>query len=213
MEDVLDIYELPYDESRLVVCMDEKPYQLLGEERYPVPVRPCSDEKADSECVRNSARGVFVFTQPSGETRHASVRERPTAVDWAHEIKYLSDEMYPDAQKIILVMDNLNTHKPALLYKVFLPDDARRILKRLEIHYTPKHGSRIDTAEVESNIMTRQYLSRRTDPLLPSPSGQDTRTPVSPPSGCRLPSAASAPAAKAGPESLPAPVPSPPRTR
>ncbi|MDR1277687.1 MAG: transposase, partial [Treponema sp.] len=107
----------------------------------------------------------FVFTQPLGGVRHVSVRERRTAVDWAHEIKYLSDEMYPDAQKIILVMDNLNTHKPASLYKAFPPPEARRILKRLEIHYTPKHGSWLDIAEVELNVMTRQCLSRRVEDI------------------------------------------------
>jgi hypothetical protein len=163
MEDVLDVYELPYDESRPVVCMDEKPYQLLGEAREPLPLRPGDDEKADNEYVRNGTCSIFVFTQPLGGVRHVSVRERRTAVDWAHEIKYLSDEMYPDAHQIILVMDNLNTHKPASLYKAFPPPEARRILKRLEIHYTPKHGSWLDIAEVELNVMTRQCLSRRVE--------------------------------------------------
>jgi hypothetical protein len=116
MEDVLDVYEMPYDESRPVVCMDEKPYQLPGEARKPLPLRPGDDEKADSEYVRNGTCGIFVFTQPLGGVRHVGVRERRTAVDWAHEIKHLSDKMYPDAQKIILVMDNLNTHKAASLY-------------------------------------------------------------------------------------------------
>jgi hypothetical protein len=161
MEDVLDVYELPYDENRPVVCMDEKPYQFLGEAREPLPMRPGDDEKLDSEYVRNGTCSIFVFTQPLRGIRHVSVRDRRTAVDWAHEIKYLSDVMYPDAQKIILVMDNLNTHKPASLYKAFPPEDARRILRRLEIHYTPKHGSWLDIAEIELNVMTRQCLSRR----------------------------------------------------
>jgi hypothetical protein len=161
MENVLDVYELPYDENRPVVCMDGKPYQLPGEAREPLPLRPGDHEKADSEYVRNGTCSIFVFTQPLGGVRHVIVRERRTAVDWAFEIKYLSDVLYPEAQKILLVMDNLNIHTPASLYKAFPPEEARRILKRLEIHYTPKHGSWLDIAEIELNAMTRQCLSRR----------------------------------------------------
>jgi hypothetical protein len=128
-------------------------------------MRPGDDEKADSEYVRNGTCSIFVFTQPLGGVRHVSVRERRTAVDWAHEIKYLWDELYPDAHKIILVTDNLNTHKPASLYKAFPPQEARRILKRLEIHYTPKHGSWLDRAEVELNVMTRQCPARRVETI------------------------------------------------
>jgi hypothetical protein len=165
MEDVLDVYELPYEENRPVVCMDEKPYQLLGEAREPLPLRPGDTEKADSEYVRNGTCSIFVFTQPLGGVRHVSVREQRRAVDWAQEIKYLSDVMYPDAHKILLVMDTLNTHKPSSLYKAFPPEEARRILKRLEIHYSPKHGSWLDIAEIELNVMTRQCLSRRIEHL------------------------------------------------
>ena len=161
MEDVLGVYELPYDENRPVVCMDEKPYQLLGEAREPLPQRTGDHERADSEYVRNGTCSIFVFTQPLGGVRHVSVRERRTAVDWALEIKYLSDVLYPDAQKILLVMDNLNIHTPASLYKAFPPEDAGRSLNRLEIQYTPKHGSWLDIAEIELNAMTRQCLSRR----------------------------------------------------
>ena len=161
MEDVLDVYELPYDPMRPVVCMDEKPYQLLGEAREPLPVKPGSDRKVDSEYVRNGTCSIFAFVEPLGGTHHVSVHEHRTATDWAMEIKYLSDEMFPEADRIILVMDNLNTHKPASLYKVFPPAEARRIIKRLEIHYTPKHGSWLDIAEIELNVMTRQCLSRR----------------------------------------------------
>ena len=161
MEDVLDVYELPYNPMRPVVCMDEKPYQLLGEAREPLPMKPGSDSKADSEYVRNGTCSIFAFAEPLGGTHHVSVHEHRTAEDWAMEIKYLSDEMFPEADRIILVMDNLNTHKPASLYKVFLPAEARRIIKRLEIHYTPKHGSWLDIAEIELNVMTRQCLSRR----------------------------------------------------
>lgn len=161
MEDVLDVYELPYDEKRPVVCMDEKPYQLLGEVRDPLPMLPGSDQKTDSEYVRNGTVSIFAFVEPLGGTHHVSVRERRTAMDWAEEIKYLVDTMYPDAEKIVLVMDNLNTHKPASLYKRSPPEEARRILKKLEIHYTPKHGSWLDIAEIELNVMTRQCLRRR----------------------------------------------------
>jgi len=165
MEDILDVYELPYNESRPVVCMDEKPYQLLGEAREPLPMRPGDTLKTDSEYVRNGTCSIFAFVEPLAGKHHVSVHEHRTAVDWAKEIKYLSDEMYPDAEKIILVMDNLNTHKPASLYKAFKPEEARRIIKRLEIHYTPKHGSWLDIAEIELSVMTRQCLARRIDSI------------------------------------------------
>ena len=161
MEDVLDVYELPYDEKYPVVCMDEKPYQLLGESREPLPMIPGSDRKIDSEYVRNGTVSIFAFVEPLGGVHHVSVRGHHTAVDWAEEIKYLVDVMYPDAKKIILVMDNLNTHKPSSLYKRYSPEEARRIIKKLEIHYTPKHGSWLDVAEIELNVMTRQCLNRR----------------------------------------------------
>ncbi len=165
MEDVLDVYERPYDPDIPVVCMDEKPYQLLGEARGPLPMRPGDDQKIDSEYVRNGTCSIFAFIEPLGGKHHASVREHRTATDWAEEIKYLSDVMYPDAEKIVLVMDNLNTHKAASLYKKFPAAEARRIIKRLEIHYTPKHGSWLDIAEIELNVMTRQCLSRRIDDI------------------------------------------------
>ena len=165
MEDVLDIYELPYDPMNPVVCMDEKPYQLLGYARQPLPMRPGDDRKTDSEYVRKGTCSIFAFVEPLGGKHHVSVHERRTAIDWAMEIKYLSDEMYPDVEKIILVMDNLNTHKTSSLYKVFSPKEARRIIKRLEIHYTPKHGSWLNMAEIELNVMTRQCLSRRIESI------------------------------------------------
>ena len=134
MEDVLDVYERPYDPMRPVVCMDEKPYQLVGDAREPLPMRPGDDQKIDSEYIRNGTCSIFAFVEPLGGKHHISVHEHRTATDWAEEIKYLSDEMYPEAEKIILIMDNLNTHKPASLYKAFPPAEARRIIKRLEIH-------------------------------------------------------------------------------
>jgi len=161
MEDVLDVYEMPYNQNRPVVCMDEKPYQLLGEVREPLPMRPGDDKKTDSEYIREGTCSIFVFTEPLGGTRHVSVREHRTAQDWAEEIKYLVDVSYPAAEKIVLVMDNLNTHAVASLYKAFQPAEARKIAKKLEIHYTPKHGSWLDMAEIELNVMTKQCLSRR----------------------------------------------------
>ena len=161
MEDVLDIYELPYNKDIPVVCMDEKPYQLLGEARESWAMRPGDNKKIDSEYIRNGTCSIFAFVEALAGRHHVSVREHRTAIDWAEEIRYLVDEMYPDVQKIILVMDNLNTHKPASLYKAFPPEEARRIIKKLEIHYTLKHGSWLDIAEIELNVMTRQCLSRR----------------------------------------------------
>lgn len=148
---------------RPVVCMDEKPYQLLGEAREPLPMRPGDDQKVDSEYIRNGTCSIFAFVEALAGRHHVSVREHRTATDWAEEIKYLADVMYPDAEKIVLVMDNLNTHKPASLYKKYPAAEARRIIRRLEIHYTPKHGSWLDIAEIELNVMTRQCLSRRID--------------------------------------------------
>lgn len=161
MEDILDVYELPYSPARPVVCMDEKPYQLLGDAREPLPMRPGNNQKIDSEYTRNGTCSIFSFVEPLGGRHHTSVHEHRTALDWAKEIKYLVDVMYPDAEKIILVMDNLNTHKAASLYKAYPPAEARRMIKRLEIHYTPKHGSWLNMAEIELNVMTRQCLSRR----------------------------------------------------
>ncbi len=163
MEDVLDVYEQPYNPLQPVVCMDEKPYQLLGESRDPLPMRKGSDQKIDSEYVRKGTCSIFVFTEPLGGVRHLNVCSRRTSIDWAKEIKCMVDVHYPDAEKIILIMDNLNTHKISSLYKAFPPAEARRIAKRLEVHYTPKHGSWLNIAEIELNVMTRQCLKRRID--------------------------------------------------
>ena len=165
MEDILDIYEMPYNPELPVVCMDEKPYQCLGDVREALPLRPGDNQKIDSEYVREGTCSIFIFTEPLRGWRHSNVRKTRTALDWAEEIKYLLTECYPDHSKIILIMDNLNTHKPASLYKRFEPAEARRILRKLEIHYTPKHGSWLDIAEIELNVMTRQCLSRRIDSI------------------------------------------------
>lgn len=161
MEDILDIYEMPYDVNLPVVCMDEKPYQLLDDARKPLPMKPGDTAKIDSEYVRNGTCSIFVFVEPLVGYRHVSVREHRTAIDWATEVRYLLDECYPNNSKIILIMDNLNTHVIASLYKAYPAQEARRLARRLEIHYTPKHGSWLNIAEIELNVMTRQCLSRR----------------------------------------------------
>ena len=165
MEDVLDVYERPYNPKEPVVCMDEKPLQLLGEVRELLPMKPGETAIIDSEYIRNGTCSIFAFIEPLAGKHHVSVREHRTATDWAEEIKYLCDVMYPDADKIILVMDNLNTHKVASLYKKYRPEEAFRLRKRLEIHYTPKHGSWLDIAEIELNVMTKQCLSRRIESI------------------------------------------------
>lgn len=137
----------------------------FSEVRNSWAMRPGDNKKVDSEYQRNGTCSIFAFIEPLGGRHHVSVREHRTAADWAEEIKYLVDEMYPDAEKIILVMDNLNTHKAASLYKKYPPEEARRIIKKIEIHYTPKHGSWLDIAEIELNVMTRQCLSRRIESI------------------------------------------------
>ena len=160
MEDILDVYEMPYNPELPVVCMDEKPYQLLDDSKNPLPMQPGDDEKIDYEYVRKGT-SIFVFTEPLVGYRHVSVREHRTSIDWANEIRCLLTECYSKNERIVLVMDNLNTHIPASLYKAFPAKEARQLAKRLEIHYTPKHGSWLNIAEIELNVMTRQCLSRR----------------------------------------------------
>lgn len=161
MEDVLDLYQMPYDKDYPLYCMDEKPYQILGESREPLPMRPGDIAKVDSEYIRNGTVSIFCFIQPHGGKITHFVEPTRTAVDWAEKIRYLVDEIEPDAKKIVLVMDNLNTHTISSLYKAFPPQEARRIAKKLDIHYTPKHGSWLDIAEIAINIMTRECLDRR----------------------------------------------------
>ncbi len=165
MEDVLDIYEMPYNPDFPVICMDEKPYQLLDDAREPLSIRPGDILKIDSEYIRKGTSSIFVFTEVLAGWRHVSAREHRTAIDWAEEMCYLLEECYPDKEKIILVMDNLNTHALSSLYKRYAPQKARALAKRLEIHYTPKHGSWLNIAEIELNAMTRQCLARRIDTL------------------------------------------------
>lgn len=161
MEDILDVYERPYDPKLPVICMDEKPYQMLGEVREPLPMRPGDSKKTDSEYQRNGSCSIFVFSEPLAGWRHVTARSQRRAVDWAEEVKMILDEFYRDYERVILVMDNLNTHTEASFYKRYSPQEARRLAKKLEIHYTPKHGSWLNIAEIELNAMTRQCLARR----------------------------------------------------
>ena len=163
MEDILEVYHRPYDPKRPVVCLDEQPTQLIGETRRPIPVQPGQPARYDYEYERLGSATNFMLTEPLGGWRKVNVRETKTAIDLAHEIKELLDVDYPDAETVVLVWDNLNTHTPASLYKAFEPTEARRLLERLEIHYTPKHGSWLDVAEIELSVFTKQCLARRID--------------------------------------------------
>lgn len=161
MEDVLEVYKRPYDRARPVVCIDEQPTQLIKETREKIPAAPGRVEREDYVYERNGVAVNFMFTEPLGGWRKVNVRERKTAVDWAEEIKELLDRDYPTAEKVILVCDNLNTHKTASFYEAFEPEEARRLIERLEIHHTPKHGSWLDIAEIELSVFTQQCLDRR----------------------------------------------------
>jgi hypothetical protein len=164
MEDVLDLYCLPYDPEVPLICMDEQPTQLIAETRPTLPQKPGKPERYDYEYERKGTAANFMFTEPLGGWRKVSVRERRTSIDWAQEIKELLDRDYPEAEKIRLVVDNLNTHKIASLYEAFEPEEARRLAKRLEIHYTPKHGSWLNIAEIELSVLTSQCLNNRCIP-------------------------------------------------
>jgi hypothetical protein len=161
MEDILDLYCLPYNKNYPVICMDEKPYQLLDERREPIPMKPDKPKRIDNEYKRMGTCSIFVFTEPLTGWTHTFARERRTSIDWAHEIKELLTVHFPKAKKIRLVIDNLNTHVPASLYKTFPPKEARRLLRRLELHYTPKHGSWLNMAEITISILARQCICRR----------------------------------------------------
>jgi len=165
MEDVLDVYQRPHDPQRPVVCMDEQPVQLIGETRVPVPPAPGRDARVDYEYERKGTAAIFLFTEPLGAWRRVETRKRRTKKDWASEVKTLLEVDYPKAEKVLLVMDNLNTHGIGSLYATFEPETARRLAKRLDIHYTPKHGSWLNVAECELSAMSRQCLSRRIDEI------------------------------------------------
>jgi len=161
MEDILDLYELPYDPAHPVVCFDETSKQLVQETRAPVPAKPGQVARYDYEYRRNGVRNLFLFFEPLAGWRQVQVTERRTSQDFAQAMKWLVDEAYPQAQRIRVVLDNLNTHKPAALYEAFPPEEARRLVKRLGFHYTPKHGSWLNMAEIEWSVFSRKCLRKR----------------------------------------------------
>lgn len=161
MEDVLDVYQRPYNPARPLICMDETRKQLLGEIRRPLPMVVGQPIRYDAEYVRHGVASIFVFNEPLLGKRQVRVTEQRTRKDWAEAVRELVDETYPDAERIVLVMDNLNTHGPASLYATFPPEEAKRIADRLEIHFTPKHGSWLNMAEIELAILNQQCLDRR----------------------------------------------------
>jgi hypothetical protein len=165
MEDVLAVYARPFDPCRPVVCMDEKPYQLLGEVRDPIPAAPGRDRREDSEYVRHGTCSIFVWVEPLRGWRHVDAQPRRTKIDWAHQVDRLLTHDYPDAETVVLVMDNLNTHGIGSLYEAFDPAKAFALAQRLEIHHTPKHGSWLNIAEIELSALTGQCLDRRIDDL------------------------------------------------
>jgi hypothetical protein len=161
MEDVLAVYSRPFDPAVPVVCMDEKPYQLLDHVRDPVAATPGNDLRIDSEYVRCGTCSIFVWVEPLAGHRRVTAREHRTRLDWATEVDQLLNHDYPDAKKVVLVMDNLNTHSLGSLYEAFQPAKAFALAQRLEIHHTPKHGSWLNIAEIELSALTRQCLDRR----------------------------------------------------
>jgi len=165
MEDILEVYTLDRDENIPLVCMDEQPVQLLGNRYQTISMKPGSPEKEDYQYTRNGTCAIFMFTAPLEGWRHVDAQEHRTKLDWAHQIDYLVNGIFSDKQKIRLVLDNLNTHTLGSLYEAFDPEKARAIAKRLEIHYTPKHGSWLNIAEIELSALTKQCLTRRISEL------------------------------------------------
>jgi hypothetical protein len=161
MEEVLDLYKQPYNPDYPQVCMDEKSTQLIGEVRVPLPAEPGEPLRYDTEYTRNGTANIFMAFEPLAGQRYTKVTEQRTKVDWAHFIQELVDQHYPHVEKIRLVMDNLNTHTKASLYEAFEPAEAKRIADKLEIHYTPKHGSWLNMAEIELSHLSRQCLADR----------------------------------------------------
>lgn len=161
MEDVLEVYTRPYDPQRPQVCMDETSKQLLADTCPPLPAQPGEVARFDYEYDREGVANLFLFFEPLGGKRHVRVTDHRTKVDWAEAMRELADVHYPQAEKIVVVMDNLNTHMPASFYEAFAPEEARRLVERFEFHYTPKHGSWLNMAEIELSVMGRQCLDRR----------------------------------------------------
>ncbi len=165
MEDVLDVYARPFDPNFPVVCMDESSVQLIGEVHEPIPAAPGHPVLMDDEYVRKGVASIFLEVEPLAGKRNVKITERRIRIDWAHYTKEMLDQRYPHAQKVILVMDNLNTHNMASFYQAFAPEEARRLADRIEIHYTPKHGSWLDIAEIELSVLKRQCLANRIDSI------------------------------------------------
>jgi transposase len=161
MEDLLDLYAEPYDPRRPVVCLDERPYALLGDVQDPLPMGPGQPQRVDYEYERHGSCNLFLVFQPLQGWRQVSVTERRTSEEFAWQIKRLVDEAFPEAEVIRVVLDNLNTHTPAALYQTFPPEEARRLTRKLEFHYTPKHASWLNMVEIEFSILARQCLNRR----------------------------------------------------
>lgn len=161
MEDVLDVYTRPYDPQRPVVCLDEQPKQLLRTPRAPLPPQPGQVTRVDYEYGRAGVVNLFLTCEPLKGRRWVGVTDHRTKVEWAHQIRILVDERYPEVERIVLVQDNLNTHTPASLYAAFPPAEAKRLADKLELHYTPKHGSWLNMAEIELSVLGRQCLDRR----------------------------------------------------
>ncbi len=163
MEDVLELYRQPHDPDAPVVCMDEASKQLVGETRMPIPAAPGRPARVDYEYERKGTANIFIFAEPLRGWRWTQVTRHRTRTDWARAVKELLDVHYPDVRVVRLVMDNLNTHTIGSLYETFEPAEARRLSQRLEIHYTPKHGSWLNIAEIELQVLSAQCLDRRID--------------------------------------------------
>lgn len=161
MEDVLEVYKRPYDPKRPLVCIDEMPKQLLMDTREPLPMRPGDPERFDYEYKRGGVADLFMLLEPLAGKRHIEITDQRRRVEWAEVMRIVSDELYPDAEKIVVVLDNLNTHVGAAFYLAFEAQEARRLVERFEMHYTPKHGSWLNMAEIELSALTRQCLDRR----------------------------------------------------
>jgi transposase len=161
MEDILELYTQPENPKRLLVCMDEVPKQLISDVRDPIPAQAGQPQRVDYEYKRNGVANVFMFFEPLRGQRHVKVTDTRTRLDWAEAMRELSDEIHPEAEKIVVVMDNLNTHTMAAFYLAFKPEEARRLVNRFEFHFTPKHGSWLNMAEIELSVLSRQCLKRR----------------------------------------------------
>ena len=161
MEDVLELYHRPYDPRRPVVCLDETFKQLIGETRQPLPPRPGSVERVDHVYTRNGVASLFLACEPLAGWRHIDITEHRRRTDWAGFIRFLLEGRYQEAEKLVLIMDQLNTHSPTSLYEAFPPAEAQRLAERIEIHHTPKHGSWLNMAEIELSALARQCLARR----------------------------------------------------